>query len=240
MTERGILDIEPVPEEVLPENRRRDSKRDAETAHQRITLFGDSDRERKKRREYRKNERRKFYFELLAEAEQRREETPMPSITKWQDIFELIMEGRLQPGNIVYLPGIKPSRLKRMLNSKRLKKRLELIEEYANMDNAQNSLTSKWLALRKQSEMLGWSQWSEPKEILQVCRDVLNETRKVINDQNELNKEKIKQNNVKAKPEQKEAAKRKLQTQVCKDVETGPNEQYANIANQAFPDTKSA
>ena len=237
MTERRVLDVEFIPEEELPENRRRDSKRDTETANQRITLFGDSEREQKKREKYYKKERRKKYFRLIEEDEQSGEIKKKPALNKWQDILAFIIEGRLQPVDIIHW-GVKPSRLKRMLNSKRLKKRLELIEQYAEMDRAHLSLSSNWRALRKQSSMLGWSDWAEPKEILQICRDVLDETRKVQNEHR--GQQKIKQNNVKAKPEQKVAAKQKSQTQVCKDVETGQNEQYANIANQAFPDTKSA
>ena len=52
-------------------------------------------------------------------------------MAKWQDLCELLMDKELTPQKIVEKLGVKPSRLKQMLESKRLAGRLELVEQIA-------------------------------------------------------------------------------------------------------------
>ena len=52
-------------------------------------------------------------------------------MARWQELCELLMDKELTPQKIVEKLGVKPSRLKQMLESKRLAGRLELVEQIA-------------------------------------------------------------------------------------------------------------
>jgi len=52
-------------------------------------------------------------------------------MAKWQELCELLMDKEFTPQKIVEKLGVKPYRLKQMLESKRLAERLELVEQIA-------------------------------------------------------------------------------------------------------------
>ena len=54
-------------------------------------------------------------------------------MARWQELCELLLDKELTPQDVVEKLGVKPCRLKQMLESKRLADRLELVEKIAAM-----------------------------------------------------------------------------------------------------------
>ena len=73
----------------------------------------------------------------------------------WQDLYEMLLDESLRPHEIVARLNVRPSRLKRMLASKRLAARLETTEQIAERRSAHLLATSAEPAVRKLTDLLG-------------------------------------------------------------------------------------
>ena len=88
----------------------------------------------------------------------------------WQEVYEMVMDGRLSPAEIVDRLNVKPSRLRQMLESKRLVARLALHEQMADRTHVHRSLKDIARAASRLSEL---TESEQPEAARRACRDLL-------------------------------------------------------------------
>jgi len=90
-------------------------------------------------------------------------------MAKWQELCELLIDKELTPQEIVEKLGVKPCRLKQMLESKRLAERLELVEKIAAV-RADHAIL---LAMEAAADKLAALATKDTETGRKACLDVL-------------------------------------------------------------------
>ena len=96
-------------------------------------------------------------------------------MAKWQELCELLMDKEVTPQGIVEKLGVKPYRLKQMLESKRLTERLELLEQIA----ARRADHAILVAVEAAADKLGALAAKDTETGRKACLDVLAQGRLV-------------------------------------------------------------
>ena len=97
----------------------------------------------------------------------------MPS---WQFLCELLLNEDMGAHDVLIALGVKPSRLRRMLQSKRLKSRLASIEAVANKKAGHAVVSSIAPAVHKMTELIGSER---PETARKACLDMLEAAREI-------------------------------------------------------------
>jgi hypothetical protein len=97
------------------------------------------------------------------------------AMARWQELCELLLNKELTPQGIVEQLGVKPYRLKQMLESKRLAARLEVVEQIAAMRSDRAIL----LAVEAAADKLAALAAGEGETGRKACLDVLAQGRLV-------------------------------------------------------------
>jgi len=100
-----------------------------------------------------------------------RKEHTMPC---WQDLYELLMDGELSPHEIMARLNVRPSRLRRMLASKRLAARLAMAEAISAKSGGHAVVARAGEAARKLACLIDADR---PETARKACLDVLQTAR---------------------------------------------------------------
>lgn len=94
----------------------------------------------------------------------------------WENLFELLHNEDMDAKDIIIALGVKPSRLRRMLQSKRLESRLAAIEAVANKKAGHAVVSSIAPAVHKMAKLI---ESERPETARRACLDMLEAAMKI-------------------------------------------------------------
>ncbi|GAH60231.1 unnamed protein product [marine sediment metagenome] len=98
----------------------------------------------------------------------------------WNDLFEMLLDEDLSAEDIVSRLAVKPSRMRQLLNSKRLDARLKAVESVANQKAGHAVLSTIDSAAKKLAVLTANE---KPETARRACLDVIKKAEQIYRDQ---------------------------------------------------------
>ena len=98
-------------------------------------------------------------------------------MARWQDLHRMLLDETLSADEIIARLNVPPSRLKKMLNSKRLRQRLDAADDLVKRAHSQRLMKNMECLSRR---LIGLTQSDRPETARRACEHLLGECQKLI------------------------------------------------------------